>query len=135
MAREKMKITTEENEKLLQAIEGIKYTYHIVIKVNEDEEKAYALFEEIQNYYRLYDNSILTITPKDGEDIPDEILIESSDKRSLSLLAEEVKNKYKLKKVFIRKIDKEESIIDSETFSKTFIKRLTVNNKTGGLTA
>ena len=63
-------------------------TYQITIKVGRNEGRAYTLFEEIQNDYRLYDNCVIDYPDKTD---PFEIIIEGKNKKEIDSLAKEIK--------------------------------------------
>lgn len=118
-----MKISKNQNQKMLDVIEGNEYTYHIVINVRSLEyDEAYELFEKIQNDFSLYDNCVIEDDNVGMDDKADRIIIESTNKKRLHFLAKSIKRKYCLKKVSVRKINKEYTIIDEGR-----------DNETGGL--
>lgn len=107
-------ISKNQNQKMLDMIEGNEYTYHIVINVKSlGYDIAHELFEDIQNQYGLYDNCVIE------DENADRIIIESIDKKRLHSLAKKIKEKCCLKKVFVRKVNKEYTIIDEGRDSET----------------
>lgn len=87
----------------------MKFTYHIIIKSPEDYDDAYELFENIQNTYNLYDNCVIDF---DEAEVPDNIIIESTDKERLENLMEKLKIKYKLEDITLEKVSKDNTIIE-----------------------
>lgn len=79
----------ETKKKILEALEG-ETTNQIVIAI-KDIDKAYDLFEEIQNRYNLFDNCVI------DEGSPFEIRIEGKNKLQINNFAKKLAKNYKIK--------------------------------------
>ena len=79
----------ETKERILEAL-GDETTNQIIIAI-KDEDKAYDLFEEIQNRYNLFDNCVI------DEGNPFEIRIEGKNKFQINNFAKKLAKNYKIK--------------------------------------
>jgi uncharacterized protein YbaP (TraB family) len=104
----------KEREEMLIRIQG-ETTNHIVIEIM-GEDKAYDLFEEIQNKYSLYDNCV--IETDEDETKPCAIIIEGKNFQEMKKLSQILSNDYKIKLKVIP-VPVSDTIIDDDRKEET----------------
>jgi hypothetical protein len=90
--------------------------FQIKIKSPKSIDNAYELFEDIQNRYGLYDNCVLDFRQNN---IPDYILIESTDKDMLKELIEKIRAIHKNLNIKLIKISDKNTILDEDRKEET----------------
>jgi len=105
-------------EEYLEQINKMETTNHIIIEC-EDEKKGYEIFEEVQNFYSLYDNCVIDL--EEDKSKPHFVTIEGKNIREITDLAKNILLKYYplIKELKISVVPIEDTIIDEDRREET----------------